>query len=594
MVEEQNMKNYPLMKLAVLFVSALVLSHVNCTRVVSDGGTETGNPSVSAMLYNPGGSPAAHAKVRFFPVNYNPRTGGLSKALAAVVESTVTNAQGNYTAKLDIGAYNILATGDSGVVYQDSITVIKDSTIHPPTDTLGAPGGLRGRVRLQAGDDARTVFILFLGTNTWVMPDDSIGRFTVANMAGGTYRVRFLTTLDSYLPKDTVLSVTAGKADSLGHDVVMQYTGIPVVMGLRISYDTLKQIVTVMWNRPTAGRKVAGYDIYRKEKDSTSFIEIKSGVKDTVYMDSTGVQDLTYEYRVTAVDTNGTEGVKSAGQTVTISGLYSFVLSFGPEGSTGGFASQHGICFGQDSVILVADYQNSKIKRFTIQGRFLDQFGTTGTGVGQFDHVLDVAMDDSGYIYTTEYNNPRIQKFNAQGNFIKTWQIPDGGAFTDLVVCDSFIYTTYVYSNKIECYSLNGDSLKEFDLPTDYGTYSLGGWDITSDKQGHIYVSLQNKVYVLNNNGTLIKSFPLVPGGTTDPEPRCIAIDTTGNILVACLSDMLIRVYDQNGNYLAKWGAAGTSVGQFTSLSSMIIAPDNSAFVSDGDLGRIQKFIQNK
>ena len=182
------------------------------------------------------------------------------------MDSTTTDASGNYAAKLDTGTYNVLAAGDSGVVYQDSITVVKDSTVHPPADTLKAPGSIRGIIRLQPGDDARTVFILFMGTNVLNMPEDAIGNFSVANMAEGTYRVRFLTTLDAYVPKDTVLSASAGRTDSVPHDIVLQYTGIPVAGGFMFSYDTLKQIVTLTWNKPTTGRKISGYKFTGSEQ----------------------------------------------------------------------------------------------------------------------------------------------------------------------------------------------------------------------------------------------------------------------------------------------------------------------------------------
>ena len=159
----------------VLLAALPVLLFMTCTKNdIAGNSTQTGNPSVTAMVYNPGGTPAAHARIRFYPVHYNPRT-GTAKALAAVVESTTTNASGNYSAKLDSGAYNVLGAGDSGVVYQDSITVIKDSTIHPPADTLKAPGSIKGVVRLQPGDDARTVFIIFTGTNILNMPEDAVG-----------------------------------------------------------------------------------------------------------------------------------------------------------------------------------------------------------------------------------------------------------------------------------------------------------------------------------------------------------------------------------------------------------------------------------
>ena len=85
---------------------------VTCTNNVANNSTKTGNRSTLAMLYNPGGSPAVHAKIWFYPINYNPHTGGLAKKLA-IMDSTTTNANGNYSIILDTGIYNVLAAGDS-------------------------------------------------------------------------------------------------------------------------------------------------------------------------------------------------------------------------------------------------------------------------------------------------------------------------------------------------------------------------------------------------------------------------------------------------------------------------------------------------
>ena len=117
------------------------------------------------MLRNPGGSPAKNAKVVFYPVNYNPHTGGLDKtATTATPDSTTTDNNGNYTITLDTGTYNMLANGDSGLAYQDSITTIKGDTVKPPPDTLKPAGTIQGIIQMQPGDDPRTVFILFMGT----------------------------------------------------------------------------------------------------------------------------------------------------------------------------------------------------------------------------------------------------------------------------------------------------------------------------------------------------------------------------------------------------------------------------------------------
>jgi hypothetical protein len=297
--------------------AVIALLHFNCVNNSAGTGTETEN--VTAMLYNPGGTPAAHVKVRFYPIHYNPRTGGLAKNLATTVDSATTDAAGNYTVKLDTGTYNVLAASDSGVVYQDSITMGTDSTIHPPSDTLRQPGGLRGRVRLQPGDDARTVFILFMGTNTWGIPDDSIGKFTVRGLAEGTYRVRILSWLDAYVPKDTVLSVTAGRVDSLTHDIVLQYTGIPGPTGLRISYDTLRQTVFLSWDAADTSL-ISGYNVYRSIKGQNFSLITQTPLPDTVttYRDSTVSVGSTYAYRIVSWMASGEESrkVNNPGDTV--------------------------------------------------------------------------------------------------------------------------------------------------------------------------------------------------------------------------------------------------------------------------------------
>ena len=305
--------------LAGLFAVMAALLYINCANHVAGTATETEN--VSAMLYNTGGTPAAHVKVKFYPIRYNPRTGSLAKNLATTVDSTTTDTAGNYTAKLDTGAYNVLAASDSGAVYQDSITVGIDSTIHPPRDTLRAPGGLRGRVRLQPGDDARTVLILFIGTNTWGIPDDSMGKFTVTNLAEGTYRVRILTWLDAYAPKDTVLSVRAGKTDSLTHDIVLQYTGIPGPAGLAVSYDTLRQTVILAWTGANTSL-IAGYNVYRAIKGQNFSLITQTPLPGTVttYNDATVSVGNTYEYRVVSRRASGEESpkVEIPGDTVKV------------------------------------------------------------------------------------------------------------------------------------------------------------------------------------------------------------------------------------------------------------------------------------
>ncbi|MBN2188465.1 MAG: carboxypeptidase regulatory-like domain-containing protein, partial [Chitinispirillaceae bacterium] len=266
---------------------------------IAGNGTQTGNPVV-AMLCNPGGSPAVNAKVCFYHRDNDPRP----DSGEGVIDSALTDTNGTYTVTLAAGAYTLVASGDSGLAYRDSLAVAGGDTVKPDPDTLRPAGSVRGVVRLEEGGDPRTIFVLFMGTRTFTWPDDSLGNFTSGLMAGGRYRVRVITTTPDYLPLDDTLEVTAGQEDTLADTLILKYNGIPVPKNLQIQYDTMMQIVTLTWDSASANR-VDYYNIYRRNvtADSTPVKINASPVRTNSYCDSTGTQDITYEYRVAAVDT---------------------------------------------------------------------------------------------------------------------------------------------------------------------------------------------------------------------------------------------------------------------------------------------------
>jgi hypothetical protein len=310
------MKNYRAIK--VLLITALVpgCALLRCVSPNS-GGTETGDGKISAMLHNPGGSPAAHAKVIFYPVNYNPHTGGLGKTASAVsVDSTTTNDSGNFTITLPVDTYTMQASGDSGLAYQDSIKAVKDSTVRPDPDTLKPAGSIKGIVRLEEGGDPTTVFILFMGTHTFTFPDDTSGSFTSDSMAAGTYRVRILTTTPNYKTLDTTLRVIAGTQNVMPDTIWLKYTGIPTPRGLTATYDTVHGIVTVRWNRVTF-QDLQGYIVYRNdtfitlpERISGNSAITDTFFNDTIFHDLFDTNTFVYEYRVKVQDKNANIGDK--------------------------------------------------------------------------------------------------------------------------------------------------------------------------------------------------------------------------------------------------------------------------------------------
>src|SRR5262245_18731551 len=68
----------------------------------------------------------------------------------------------------------------------------------------------------------------------------------------------------------------------------------------------------------------------------------------------------------------------------------------------------------------------------------LSHFGSPGSGAGQFQTPVGVAVDQaSGAVYVADSGNARVQKFDAQGNFIAAWGwgVADGAAKSE--VCSS-------------------------------------------------------------------------------------------------------------------------------------------------------------
>ena len=61
--------------------------------------------------------------------------------------------------------------------------------------------------------------------------------------------------------------------------------------------------------------------------------------------------------------------------------------------------------------VYAADYGNHRVQRFTDTGTYLTQWGTQGSGDGQFYYPYSVATDAAGNGYVAEVGNNRIQKF---------------------------------------------------------------------------------------------------------------------------------------------------------------------------------------
>jgi hypothetical protein len=83
----------------------------------------------------------------------------------------------------------------------------------------------------------------------------------------------------------------------------------------------------------------------------------------------------------------------------------------------------------------------NRIAKFDKSGNFIRQWGSTGSGNGQFAGVKSLAVDAQGNVYAADIGNKRIQVFDADGNFKSQF----GNIGTPLTMCMTTGGTQYLY-----------------------------------------------------------------------------------------------------------------------------------------------------
>jgi hypothetical protein len=429
-----------------------------------DGGTQTGNARVTGKLYlSDGHTPAAHATLHIRKKTTLADTSGLghSKMLADTTATVTTNDTGGFAIdSVDPGLYVIEGAKDSDVVLIDSVAVTsQDSTVTLPPDTLRPAGALKGIIYLSEGGDPRKVFILAFGIDRFSKVNVD-GSFKFSNLAEARYNLRIISSLDNYGVLDT-FGISINSADTTNMDTIrLPFTGIPTPKNLNIAYDTLRQIVILTWAKADTAL-VKGYNVYRRNVDSNTILARinTSIITDTIYRDSSGLQNMTYEYKIVAVSPNDMEGTKSSSASTTITSFYNLADSVSIIGNPLEAAVDN-----LGNLYVTVGTQVSKYSK--ILDKLYDLPLTQDTAAVKFSTAWGIDTDDSNYVYIADNNG--IAKFSPDGNFIANFFQNDSlglrNGVRELTIHDSLIYLA------------TSQAIVIFDLAGNYKT----NWPVTS------------------------------------------------------------------------------------------------------------------
>ena len=186
------------------------------------------------------------------------------------------------------------------------------------------------------------------------------------------------------------------------------------------------------------------------------------------------------------------------------------------------FSVTYGLVITKNSYIIVADSENHRIQRISMDGQYVTSFGCFGSGPMQFNYPQGIAISpENKFIYIADLNNHRIQIFSCDLTFIGLFGRRGTG---------------------------NGD----FETPQ----------DIAVDSEGFVYVTdFNNRIQKFTHDGKYLSKFGSNAGQLN--RPAGIAVDNAGLVYVSEYGNHRVSVFTSDGDFVRSFGEHGTNENQF-------------------------------
>ncbi len=282
------------------------------------------------------------------------------------------------------------------------------------------------------------------------------------------------------------------------------------------------------------------------------------------------------------------------------------------------------LAFAPDGELFVADQFSHVVQRFSPGGRFLGQWGSFGSGPGQFGAVDGLAVDAAGDVFVLDSTHARVERFTASGRLLGEWgrpgralgefdfgpgfgpDKPPGGG---LAVGGGFVYVSDSANNRIVRFRLDGSDPVLWGRPgsvpgrfsSPRGLAVAGGVVYVADEGNHRVQALSlagrplyaegsfgtgpgqfvnpfgvavhgGRVYVVDDNNNrlvvLTRTLRFVEewsgvGRFHLSYIRAAAVDAAGRVFVADTGHERVVAFDPFGRGLLAFGTPGTAPGQF-------------------------------
>ena len=203
------------------------------------------------------------------------------------------------------------------------------------------------------------------------------------------------------------------------------------------------------------------------------------------------------------------------------------------------FPNAHGMCFGVDGSLWLADNGNHTVRNFTTDGELIRTLGTEGVANDNepFNMPTDVAVASNGDVYVSDgYGNTRVHVFS-NGALKFSWGQTEGipgvwdGDFNlphNIWIHKDLVYVADRENHRVQVFNLDGShaaTWTDFIQPT----------DIFIDQDDVAYVAeLRNRISISDLSGNVKSRWGRFP--TDEPgmfkAPHGIWVDSHGDLYV--------------------------------------------------------------
>jgi len=279
---------------------------------------------------------------------------------------------------------------------------------------------------------------------------------------------------------------------------------------------------------------------------------------------------------------------------------FGYISQFGSYGSGNGqFGFPWAVAVDPSSGdIYVTDRYQSRVQKFDSTGAYLGQFGSAGSGNGQFGYPLvgGVAVDPSnGDVYVADAYNSRVEKFNSAGAYLSqfgSFGVGNGQFSAPFgVAVDPSNRDVYVTddSQRVEKFDSTGAYLSQF------GSRGSGNGQFNSvfgvavdPTSGDVYVtdSLANyRVEKFDSTGAYLSQFGSGLGSQGFASVYWVAVDPSSSDVYVPAGGV-VEKFDSTGAYLSQLDNAGSGF-----YGAAVDPSTGDIYVTDG-ADRVVKFGQ--